>query len=442
MRVQRSREQVLDRDNTSARQIEGSGVCRAKANKRERQSRRRLPAVEMLDTPEGIGVGGNAGSRRGHAIDGDCLRPADRHRGQRDIADSPTCIQYLLCHLLIAIIVQYRTGDALLLALEYIVIEQQFYLGTGGARDDLDGFIRTANLRPVRDLPAIDALKLRGREIGDLRVAVDDHGVDERPHAIIYQPCTTGGGEIGVGEARIATLYRVETCFAAPTIDGEGSKTGLNAVESGNTSLAYSDLTSTGRAGLVDYRVGALIYAVIVNSDTQITNLTTAQLQSIYSGQITNWSQVGGTDEPIKIVSRSAGSEIELLFDDYVLKGKQQSVAGTVLYNDSNEEVAQKVLDTSGAISYVPLASVPVSGAQAISINGVAPSAASVSTNAYAFWSIEHLYSRQAATGLALSFISFCSTDTAALDLASAGVISIKDLFPAALDSHTPGPTI
>jgi len=229
---------------------------------------------------------------------------------------------------------------------------------------------------------------------------------------------------------------------ASFTINGGGSKTGLNAVESGNTSLAYSDLTSTGRAGLVDYRVGALIYAVIVNSDTQITNLTTAQLQSIYSGQITNWSQVGGTDEPIKIVSRSAGSEIELLFDDYVLKGKQQSVAGTVLYNDSNEEVAQKVLDTSGAISYVPLASVPVSGAQAISINGVAPSAASVSTNAYAFWSIEHLYSRQAATGLALSFISFCSTDTAALDLASAGVISIKDLFPAALDSHTPGPTI
>jgi phosphate transport system substrate-binding protein len=213
-------------------------------------------------------------------------------------------------------------------------------------------------------------------------------------------------------------------------------------VESGSASLAYSDLTSTGRPGLVDYRVGALIYAVIVNSDTQITNLTTAQLQSIYSGQITNWSQVGGTDEPIQIISRSTGSEIQLLFETYVLKGEQQSVAGTALFNDSNDAVTQKVLDTSGAISYVPLASVPVNGAQAISINGVAPSASSVSTNAYSFWSMEHLYSKQAATGLALSFISFCSTDTAALDLANDGVVSIKDLLPAALNSHMPGPTI
>lgn len=226
------------------------------------------------------------------------------------------------------------------------------------------------------------------------------------------------------------------------TINSGGSKAGLDAVESGNANLAFSDLTSTGRPGLVDYQVGALIYAVIVNSDTQITNLTTAQLQGIYTGQITNWSQVGGTDEPIQIISRSPGSEIEQVFATYVLKGARQSVDGTALWNDSNDAVAQKVLDTSGAISYVPLASVPVNGAQAVSINGVAPAASTVSTNAYAFWSVEHLYSKQAASGLALSFISFCSTDTAANDLTGDGVVPIKSLLPAALNAHMPGPTI
>ncbi len=226
------------------------------------------------------------------------------------------------------------------------------------------------------------------------------------------------------------------------TVNGGGSKAGLDAVESGSANLAFSDLASTGRPGLVDYRVGALIYAVIVNSDTQITNLTTAQLQGIYTGQITNWSQVGGTDEAIQIISRSPGSEIQQVFASYVLKGAHQSVGGTTLWNDSNDAAAQKVLDTSGAISYVPLTSVPVNGAQAVSINGVAPTASSVSTNVYAFWSVEHLYSKQAASGLALSFISFCSTDTAANDLTGDGVVPIKSLLPAALNAHTPGPTI
>lgn len=226
------------------------------------------------------------------------------------------------------------------------------------------------------------------------------------------------------------------------TVNSGGSKSGLDAVEGGNANLAFSDLTSTGRPGMVDYQVGALIYAVIVNGDTQVTNLTTAQLQGIYSGKITNWSQVGGTDEAIQIISRASGSEIEQLFVTYVLKGTQQSVDGTVLWNDSNDAVAQKVLDTSGAISYVPLASAPINGAQAVSINGVAPAASTVSTNAYAFWGIEHLYSKQAATGLALSFISFCSTDSAANDLTSAGVVPIKSLLPAALNAHRPGPMI
>ena len=187
---------------------------------------------------------------------------------------------------------------------------------------------------------------------------------------------------------------------ASFTISSDGGKAGLDAVASGNANLAYSDLTSAGRPGLVDYSVGALMYAVVVNSDTQVKSLTTAQLQGIYTGQITNWSQLGGTDEPIQIVSRASGSAIRAVFEAYVLKGVAQRVNGTVLFDDSNSVVAQRVLGTSGAISYISLASVPLNGAQIVSINGVSPSSYAVSSNAYSFWSIERLYSHQAATGI------------------------------------------
>ena len=225
------------------------------------------------------------------------------------------------------------------------------------------------------------------------------------------------------------------------TITANGSKSSLDALANGTVDLAYSDLASTGRSGLVDYQIGALMYAVIVNNDTQVAKLTTAQLQGIYTGQITNWSQVGGVDEPITIINRSADSAIRAIFETYVLKGVAQSVAGSPPWFDSSGEIAREVLSTNGAISYLPLAAAP-SGVQNIAIDSVGPTASSVSTNAYRFWSIAHLYTRQGATGLGLSFISFCSTATGAGDLTNNGVVPLKQMSQAALNSHTPGPTV
>ena len=227
------------------------------------------------------------------------------------------------------------------------------------------------------------------------------------------------------------------------TVNADGSKGGLDAVASGSANLAYSDLTSVGRAQLVNYQVAGLIYAVIVNSDTQVTGLSTAQLQGIYSGSITNWSQVGGSNEPIVIITRPADSAIRAIFESYVLKGVAQSVSGISLNQaDSSTSVADNVVGLSGAISYLPLAAVPTSGAQSIAIDGVSASADAIENGTYAFWSVEHLYSNQLATGLALSFISFFTTSTGTADLANFGAVPIENIAKTVLNGHMPGPTV
>src|SRR5205085_5511861 len=109
---------------------------------------------------------------------------------------------------------------------------------------------------------------------------------------------------------------------------------------------------------------------------------------------------------------------------------------------DSSSSVVSNVVNISGAISYVPLAAVPTSEVQTIAIDGISPGADSVDNGTYSFWSIEHLYSKQVATGLALSFISFFSTATGAADLTSYGAVPIKNIAQAARSSHTPGPTV
>jgi phosphate transport system substrate-binding protein len=224
------------------------------------------------------------------------------------------------------------------------------------------------------------------------------------------------------------------------TIGTDGSKASLDAVASGKVNLAYSDRMSITRPGLVDYRVAALAYSVMVSSDTNVTNLTTAQLQGIYTGKITDWSQVGGSNEPIVIVSRAPGSTIRSIFESYVLHGVVQSVDGSLLFSDTDDIVARKVLSKVGAISYVSLGAVPSNGAQTVAINGVAPSTSVVADGSYPFWAMEHLYSRNAATGLALSFISYFSTATGANDLAAYGAVYIKNMSLAALNSHSSGP--
>jgi phosphate transport system substrate-binding protein len=189
--------------------------------------------------------------------------------------------------------------------------------------------------------------------------------------------------------------------------------------------------------------VAAFIYVVVVNSDTQVTNLSTTQLQGIYTGKITNWSQVGGVDEPIQIITRSAGLPIRAIFESYVLKGVHQTVDGMSLGGfDSSDTAAQDVANISGAISYIPLSALTGDGIQAVTIGGVNASAGMVASGSYPFWSIIHLYSKQSAKGLALSLISFCFTGTGTADFSTTGIVPIKQLTRAVLSGHMPGPEV
>src|SRR5579859_368200 len=218
--------------------------------------------------------------------------------------------------------------------------------------------------------------------------------------------------------------------------NADDSASGLNALANGSADLAYSDLPSSGRSGLVDYQVAALMFAVVVNSDTGVTNLTTAQLQAIYTGRVTNWSQVGGSNERVVVLTQPAGSTIRTIFEMYVLRGVAQTVSGT--------GAGLNIRNVTGGITYIPQADVAGngSGAQSVTIDGIAPSASTVADGSYPFWTIEHLYTNHAAQGVALSFISFCLTSSGETDLANSGAVPYTIMTPSALRSHLPSPTV
>jgi phosphate transport system substrate-binding protein len=119
--------------------------------------------------------------------------------------------------------------------------------------------------------------------------------------------------------------------------------------------------------------------AVVVHSSNPVRGLTMQQVQDIYAGKITNWSQVGGPNMPTVVISRDTNSGTYETFHKLVM-GDEKLAAG-VEHLGSNGAVRQKVMQTRGAIGYVGLGF--VKDVKAVKVNGIMPSKATIVSGRY-----------------------------------------------------------
>lgn len=222
-----------------------------------------------------------------------------------------------------------------------------------------------------------------------------------------------------------------------------GCKANLKTLIKGESDLASCDLSVPPAVGLTDYPVAALLYAVIVSPDVQISGLSSAQLQAIYQGQITNWSQVGGPDEAIVILQHAASDPLRAIFQAFVLNGTPEHPGENAsIENASPEHLAQRVAQTAGAITYVPLSAASSAQVQVLAINQAQPGLRGLLQGTYNFWSVEHLYVYGPASSSAQAYIQFLLSDQESNRLAQVGAIPFSLLTPDLQSSHLPGPFI
>ncbi len=119
--------------------------------------------------------------------------------------------------------------------------------------------------------------------------------------------------------------------------------------------------------------------AIALHPSNPVSELTMKQVRKIYNGEIENWSEVGGPDREVVVVSRESTSGTFEVFGELVLKGDKVKGAE---YVGSNAAAKARVSETPGAIAYIGLGYVDDS-VKTVSIGGVQPSMKTVGSGKY-----------------------------------------------------------
>ncbi|MEI6106797.1 MAG: phosphate ABC transporter substrate-binding protein [Opitutae bacterium] len=218
-------------------------------------------------------------------------------------------------------------------------------------------------------------------------------------------------------------------------IAAEGSTTGIAAITDGTAQIGMSSRrakpTEMSAATAKGVSMKPTIVAfdgigVIVNAGNPLATLTKRQVEQIFAGDITDWSQVGGTAGPISIYTRNTSSGTYSDFKDLAMKKRDYASSSQKMAG--NEQIASEVAKNANGIGYVGLAYLHDPGIKTVSIEGSVPTEESVLAKQYPYARPTFYYTNGEPTGEAAKFVDFTLSDEGQKIVRKVGFVPVRKL--------------
>lgn len=227
------------------------------------------------------------------------------------------------------------------------------------------------------------------------------------------------GGSTSVEKVMNALIYQFQDDNRAVTIDYEpnGSGDGIKSTISGLYEIGHSsrELKTDGSEDGLDATAYAIDgIAIVVNKGNMVDSLSKEQLNGIYTGAITNWSEVGGSNALITVITRESGSGTRDAFAEIIgLEKGGSNILASASVADNTGAIQTQVSSNPNAIGYMSFSDVDTSKVNTVPYEGVAISTDTLKDGSYKLKREFYLLTK---TGAALSpaaqaFIDFVMSE-------------------------------
>lgn len=242
---------------------------------------------------------------------------------------------------------------------------------------------------------------------------------------------TAGSTSVQPVSEELAAAFMEENPDITVEVQGGGSGQGIKSIEEGiadigalSREVAEEEKEAVGN----EYVIARDGIAVIVNTETGVDDLTIDQVQQIYTGEITNWSEVGGNDAPITVVSREEGSGTRDAFSEITgVLGDDETDNTTkdAVVQSSTGAMIETVSTTPDSIGYASIGALDDS-VKALMIDGVEATEENVLAESYPI-SRPFVYVTGAEiSDAAQAYIDFAMSDEGQKIIEELGYISVN----------------
>ena len=254
----------------------------------------------------------------------------------------------------------------------------------------------------------------------------DDTKTDDQPAALTGTVSTDGSTSMEKVIGALSESFMAQNSGVTVNYNPTGSGSGITAVQEGTCDIGLSSRALKDEEKSAGLKETVLAYdgiAIIVHPDNPVSDLSVEQLAKLYTGEITNWKDVGGNDAEAVLIGREAASGTRDGFE---------SITGTkdkCQYRQeltSTGDVITAVSQNPDAIGYASLASVKDS-VKALNVDGVTPSEATVKDGSY---KVQRPFVLVTMEGKELSpaaqaFFDYAVSSDAASIIAKAGAVAV-----------------